>query len=155
KGSVLSAMLERITNALRGNLTFEQFNQIGISFHLFPEDWDQHSSQRPSNPTLYPDLIKRNESRRSFRVMKRVMDIIGSFVALLLLSPLFLLVAGAITFTSRGPVLFRQKRIGQHGKPFLFLKFRSMYANNDARVHREYVQQLIAGTAEGPGWDGQ
>ncbi|MCU1301816.1 MAG: Undecaprenyl-phosphate galactose phosphotransferase [Candidatus Sulfotelmatobacter sp.] len=148
KDSILSTMLERVTNVLRGNLTFEQFNQIGISFHLFPDDWNHESGQRPSNATLYPDLIERDESRRPFRVMKRVMDIIGSFVALVFLSPLFLMVASAIKLTSRGPVLFRQNRIGQHGKPFLFLKFRSMHANNDAREHREYVKKLIAGTAE-------
>jgi lipopolysaccharide/colanic/teichoic acid biosynthesis glycosyltransferase len=148
KDTIVSTMLERVTNVLRGNLTFEQFNQIGISFHLFPEDWDHNSSQQPSNPTLYPDLIRRDELRKSFRVMKRAMDVIGSFVALLLLSPLFLLVACAIKLTSRGPVLFRQNRIGQYGRPFLFLKFRSMHANNDAREHREYVQKLIAGTAE-------
>jgi lipopolysaccharide/colanic/teichoic acid biosynthesis glycosyltransferase len=154
KDTILSTMLERVTNVLKGNLTFDQFNQIGISFHLFPEDWDNSSSQRPSNPMLYPDLAKHNESRKSFRVMKRVMDIIGSLTALLLLSPLFLLVAGAIKLTSRGPVLFRQNRIGQYGKPFLFLKFRSMHVNNDAREHREYVQKLIAGTAEKQQSDG-
>lgn len=148
KETLLTTILERVTNALKGNLTFELFNQIGISFHLFPDDWDHNSSQHPSNPTLYPDIVKREESRRSFQVMKRVMDIIGSLVALLFLSPLFLLVAAAIKLTSRGPVLFQQSRIGQHGKPFVFLKFRSMYANNDAREHREYVQKLIAGTAE-------
>lgn len=148
KDTLLSTILERVTNALKGNLTFELFNQIGISFHLFPDDWDHNRSQHPSNPTLYPDLVKREESRRSFHVTKRVMDIIGSLVALLFLSPLFLLVAAAIKLTSRGPVLFQQSRIGQHGKPFVFLKFRSMYANNDAREHREYVQKLIAGTAE-------
>jgi lipopolysaccharide/colanic/teichoic acid biosynthesis glycosyltransferase len=148
KDRIVATILERVTNVLRGTLTFDQVNQIGISFHLFPEDWDHNSSYLPNNPTLYPDLTKRDESRRSFRVIKRVMDIIGSLVALLLLSPLFLLVAAAIKFTSRGPVLFRQRRIGQYGKPFSFLKFRSMRVNNDAREHREYVQKLIAGTAE-------
>jgi lipopolysaccharide/colanic/teichoic acid biosynthesis glycosyltransferase len=155
KDTILSTMLERVTNVLRGNLTFEQFNQIVISFHLFPEDWDHSSSRGPSNPLLYPDLSKHNESRRPFRVMKRVMDVIGSLAALLLLSPLFLLIAAAIKLSSRGPVLFRQNRIGQYGKPFLFLKFRSMHANNDAREHREYVQKLIAGTAEKQHSDGK
>lgn len=148
KGSIVSTILERVTTVLRSNLSFGQFNQISISFHLYPEDWDHNSSQRPSNPTLYPDLIKRDESRRWFCVMKRVMDIIGSLAALVLLSPIFVAVALAIKLTSEGPILFRQNRIGQHGKPFIFLKFRSMRVNNDPRAHREYVQKLIAGTAE-------
>jgi lipopolysaccharide/colanic/teichoic acid biosynthesis glycosyltransferase len=45
-------------------------------------------------------------------------------------------------------VFFRQQRVGQHGKAFTFLKFRSMYAGNDPNVHREYVTQLIAGQAQ-------
>src|SRR6185369_7527092 len=54
----------------------------------------------------------------------------------------------AIKVTSRGPVLFRQKRLGQHGRQFTFLKFRSMYVNNDPRIHEEYVKKFIAGAAE-------
>lgn len=148
KDSILNTMLTRITTVLRKNLSFEQFNQISISFHLFPEGWDHKSGQRPSNPTLYPDLIKRDESRRVFRVLKRAMDILGSLIAVMCLSPILLLTAAVVKLTSKGPVLFRQQRVGQYGKPFTFLKFRSMYVNNDARAHREYVTKLIAGTAE-------
>jgi lipopolysaccharide/colanic/teichoic acid biosynthesis glycosyltransferase len=64
------------------------------------------------------------------------------------LSPLFLVIAVAIKMTSEGPVLFRQRRVGQHGSTFVFLKFRSMYVGNDSKVHREYVTKLIAGQAE-------
>src|SRR5581483_4372773 len=148
KEPILRTMLERVSGALRENLTFEQFNRVSISFHLFPEDWNQDSDERPSNPALYPDLTKRDEARRSFQIMKRLMDIVGSLGALLLLSPVLLAIATAIKLTSKGPVLFKQKRIGEYGKPFTFLKFRSMYVNNDAREHREYVQKLIAGKAE-------
>ena len=148
KDSILKTMLQRVSVGLSENLSFEQFNQISISFHLFPEEWNHESDQRPSNPALYPDLTKRDESRRSFQIMKRVMDIMGSLGALLLLSPVLLAIAAAVKLTSKGPVLFKQKRIGQYGKPFTFLKFRSMYVNNDAREHREYVQKLIAGKAE-------
>ena len=80
--------------------------------------------------------------------MKRTMDITGSLVALVLFSPVSLAIALAIKWTSKGPVLFRQKRVGQYGVPFVFLKFRSMHINNDACVHTEYVKQLIAGNAQ-------
>jgi lipopolysaccharide/colanic/teichoic acid biosynthesis glycosyltransferase len=148
RSATLSTMITRVSNTLRANLTTGEFNQVSISFHVFPEDWDHEADQRPSNPTLYPDLTQRDESRRAYRVTKRAMDIIGSLAALVILSPLFLLIGLAIKATSKGPILFRQRRIGQHGKSFTFLKFRSMYVGNDATIHREYVKQLIAGNAE-------
>jgi len=140
-------IVTRISDTLRNNLTIEQFNQINISFHVFPEDWDHTGSDRPSNPTLYPDLTKRDNVRKVFRIMKRVMDVSGGLTALLLFAPVFLVIAVAIKATSKGPVLFRQRRIGQYGKSFVFLKFRSMYVNSDAAAHKEYVTQLIAGRA--------
>ena len=76
---------------------------------------------------------------------KRALDVVGSIVALVLLSPLFLVVAVLIKLTSPGPVIFRQQRIGQGGVPFTFYKFRSMRVDNDDRVHREYVASLIDG----------
>jgi lipopolysaccharide/colanic/teichoic acid biosynthesis glycosyltransferase len=145
--SVPSTIIARVTETLRKNLTLEQFNRVSLSFHVFPEDWD-HDAQGPSNPTLYPDLSQREDARKTFRVVKRTMDVLGCVLALVLLSPVFLIIAIAIKATSQGPVFFRQRRIGQNGSSFIFLKFRSMYVNNDAAVHKEYVQRLIAGKAD-------
>lgn len=61
--------------------------------------------------------------------MKRLFDMTASLAALIVLSPLLIVVALAVKLTSKGPVLFRQHRVGQHGKPFHMLKFRSMIAN--------------------------
>ncbi|MGO9345586.1 MAG: sugar transferase [Terriglobales bacterium] len=144
---ILSTILARISDVLRGRLTSEQFSQIKFSFHLFPEEWDSSNPERQSNPTLYPDLHKRDGANRVGRSMKRGMDVLGSLILLLILSPVFLVIAAAIKLTSRGPVLFRQQRIGEHGSAFTFLKFRSMYVNNDASQHEEYVRKLIAGQA--------
>jgi lipopolysaccharide/colanic/teichoic acid biosynthesis glycosyltransferase len=146
--AVPGTLLARVTDTLRSNLTFEQFNGVSISFHVFPEDWDHEDGQRPSNPTLYPDISQREGTRKLFRMMKRMMDVAGSLLLLILFSPLFLIIACVIKATSKGPVFFRQRRLGQHAKSFVFLKFRSMYVNNDATVHKEYVQQLIAGKAD-------
>ncbi len=144
---VLSTILARLGAVLRERLDAEQFRRIKFSFHVFPDDWDVQDPDRPSNPTLYPDLEKRQKANRFGRALKRVIDVLGSLSLLALLSPVFLTIAAAIKLTSRGPVLFRQKRIGEHGTPFTFLKFRSMYVNNDSSEHREYVRQLIEGKA--------
>ncbi|MEM4725258.1 MAG: sugar transferase [Candidatus Hadarchaeum sp.] len=58
---------------------------------------------------------------------KRWLDVVISFLALLLLSPLFILIALAVRLTSPGPALFRQQRLGKDGTPFTCLKFRTMY----------------------------
>jgi len=145
--AVLSTILSRIGAVLRGRLDTDQFSQIKFSFHVFPDDWDWQNPERPSNPTLYPDFEKRQQSNRLGRALKRGMDVSGSLLLLAVLSPVFFAIAVAIKLTSRGPILFRQQRIGEHGIPFTFLKFRSMCADNDFSQHKEYVRKLIAGQA--------
>ena len=146
--AVLSTILSRIGAVVRDRLNTDQFGRVKFSFHVFPDDWSSQDPGRPSNPTLYPDLEKRQTSNRLGLATKRLTDVLGSLLLLGILSPVFLIIAAAIKLTLRGPILFRQKRVGEHGTPFTFLKFRSMYMNNDANEHREYVRQLIAGQAE-------
>lgn len=148
RGSIASTMLSRISGLLYNGLTFDEFNQITISYYVFPENWDYHVAHRPSHPTLYPDLERSDTKNKLYSIAKRALDLAASACGLVLLSPLFLAIAIAIKVTSNGPVLFRQQRVGQFGTPFIFLKFRSMYINNDSRIHREYVTSLISGKAE-------
>jgi exopolysaccharide biosynthesis polyprenyl glycosylphosphotransferase len=145
--TIISTMITRVSEILREHLSQEQFNRVSFSFHVFPDDWDKDSSN-PSNPVFYPDLSKQADKRRGSGTMKRAIDIVGSIMALAFFSPVFLLIAVAVKASSRGPVLFCQKRIGQSGEPFLFFKFRSMYVGNDASAHREYTKKLISGNAE-------
>ncbi|MFO0757239.1 MAG: sugar transferase [Byssovorax sp.] len=65
--------------------------------------------------------------------VRRSIDIIAALVGMILLSPLLAVVALGIKLTSRGPVLFRQPRIGKNGRPFVMLKLRTMAADADAR----------------------
>ena len=148
KNSLLSTMLSRVSNILQGDLTFEQFNRISISFHFFPDQWDHDIPQRPSNATLYPDISHRDNATRLSSGIKRVMDIIGSALILVICAPVFLIIALAIKGSSKGPAFFKQQRIGQYGKSFTFLKFRSMHVDNNPGIHKEYVTQLIAGRAQ-------
>ncbi|OGB61288.1 MAG: hypothetical protein A2Y94_09945 [Caldithrix sp. RBG_13_44_9] len=76
---------------------------------------------------------------------KRLLDIFGSVGAIILFMPLMLLIAGFVKLTSRGPIFFKQERIGYLGRPFIFRKFRTMTVNSDESIHKEYVTKLIQG----------
>jgi lipopolysaccharide/colanic/teichoic acid biosynthesis glycosyltransferase len=145
--AVTAALLNKITKALSENLPIEHVNELRLSFHIFPETSDTGLPGGPPDASLYPELGA-DDSKDVLRVVKRSMDVVGSTAGLILLFPLLWLISLAIIFTSRGSILFRQERIGERGKRFIFLKFRSMYAKNDPAIHQEYVRQLIAG---GPG----
>jgi lipopolysaccharide/colanic/teichoic acid biosynthesis glycosyltransferase len=80
-------------------------------------------------------------SGRSGYLLKRLMDIVLSGLALVALSPLLLLIAIAIKIDSRGPVLFKQERLGRDQKPFTMLKFRSMAMDASDAFHREAVKR--------------
>jgi lipopolysaccharide/colanic/teichoic acid biosynthesis glycosyltransferase len=147
KNAILSTILTRLSTTLRDTLTLEQFKQISVSFHFFPDDWDHDGPGRPSDTALYPDLSGREVNQRTLLGIKRIMDIFGGALALVVCAPLFLMAALAIKATSKGPVLFRQQRVGQYGRCFTFLKFRSMRVDNDPSVHQEYVLKLINGDA--------
>ncbi len=77
---------------------------------------------------------------RRIPIWKRAMDIVGALVGLTVFSPLMLAVAIAIKLTSKGPVIFKQKRAGLGGKPFTFYKFRSMVI--DAEEKKKQLMQF-------------
>jgi len=144
RNAVLGTILSRVKSTLRGALVFEQLNQVTISFHFFPDEWDHSKKSDPVNLVLYPDLMHSGHKRKMLLFVKRLVDIAGSALALIVLSPLFWLIAFAIKISSKGPIFFSQTRIGQHGKPFILMKFRTMYTDIDRGVHKEFVTKLIA-----------
>ncbi len=79
---------------------------------------------------------------------KRGLDVLGSSILLVCLAPLFLAIAALIKLKSRGPVFFRQTRVGHDAKPFTMLKFRTMHANSDHAIHQAYVSQFIQSAAQ-------
>jgi lipopolysaccharide/colanic/teichoic acid biosynthesis glycosyltransferase len=143
--SILSALYLRVCTALRNNLGLEQMNVIRVSFHVFPDDLDLGNGGRPADVTLYPDLWPQGIPAKASQSIKRAVDIVGSLSALVLLSPLLIIIAVVIKLTSKGPILLKQRRLGRYGVPFTFLKFRSMYFQSDAKIHRDYVRQFISG----------
>lgn len=83
-------------------------------------------------------------SKPFYEIVKRYIDFLGAFSLLILLAPVFLLVALAIRKTSPGPIFFRQKRLGQYGETFDCLKFRTMVVDadkileNDENLRRQF-----------------
>jgi len=75
--------------------------------------------------------------------LKRVIDLFGTILGGVMISPLLLLIALLVKFSSPGPVLYRQRRVGKNGKEFAFYKFRTMRVANDDSVHREYIKGLV------------
>jgi lipopolysaccharide/colanic/teichoic acid biosynthesis glycosyltransferase len=73
----------------------------------------------------------------------RLLDIVGSDIALIVLSPLFLLVAAGVKIDSPGRALFRQRRLGKDLKPFSVTKFRTRREGADSGAHRSHVEQMI------------
>jgi lipopolysaccharide/colanic/teichoic acid biosynthesis glycosyltransferase len=112
---------------------------------VFPDDWEDREPGSPADLTVYPDRSKSLGYKGAARFLKRTMDIAGSLCALAFFAPLLLLIAALIKLTSRGPVLYRQERLGYGGKPFRFLKFRSMYLQAPGAVHEEFIKDFIAG----------
>jgi len=140
---------KKIHESLSVRLSEEQLDDIQLSFHRFPKDGKPNKPGGPVNFTFYPEYPKKERSHKNALKIKRVLDVIGAIVGILIYSPLFIIIPLCIKLTSRGPVLFRQERVGQYGKTFIFLKFRSMYVDNDENVHKKYVEDLIAGKVSG------
>lgn len=94
-------------------------------------------------------LIPENEylKSRSYIVLKRYFDIVFSFLALLLVTPLLLLVSAAIIIDSKGPAFYSQTRVGEGGRKFTFYKFRSMKQGAEDKLHELIGQNEIDGPA--------
>lgn len=80
-----------------------------------------------------------------YEVIKRVIDVVCSFLGVLVLSPLFIIIAIIIKSTSKGPVFFSQKRVGKNGREFDMYKFRSMVVNAEELKEKLAAQNEMSG----------
>jgi lipopolysaccharide/colanic/teichoic acid biosynthesis glycosyltransferase len=145
-GSVITEVLRaKMQLALKENFGQKIASRLAITFHVFPERWNGNSSDPVADPKLYPEVSQKATREQFPRTIKRVLDILGGSILLLIHSPVLACVALAIKLTSKGPVIYRQERLGQFGKSFQCLKFRTMYVDNDPKIHRDYVEGFIAG----------
>jgi lipopolysaccharide/colanic/teichoic acid biosynthesis glycosyltransferase len=144
---------DKIVDKIRTNLVdvfgAEQANAISISCAAFPEEKNESEKTVPeieevvADPRFYPKPINRIESKKVSLVIKRCIDITGSVMGVLLLFPLFIIISIVIKLSSKGPVFFVQKRVGQGGRLFSFIKFRSMRVDKDTSIHKEFVKNFI------------
>jgi lipopolysaccharide/colanic/teichoic acid biosynthesis glycosyltransferase len=118
---------------------------------LVKPDGPSRADRRSEDFEISPLNNRRSLIWRPLPIWKRIMDIVGSCIVLVLCSPVLLLTAIYIKIISPGPILFKQRRIGYLGKPFTMWKLRTMNANTDTSGHRQYLESLIKGEGDGSG----
>lgn len=91
------------------------------------------------------NIEENKENLRFYEICKRGIDIIGAGSGLILLSPVIVIVACAVKFTSKGPVFFSQKRVGKNGQIFNMYKFRSMVVNAEEIKEKLAHQNEMSG----------
>ena len=90
------------------------------------------------------------------RLVKRALDLVIAFAATLIFLPLWILITLLIKLDSRGPIFYKQERVGMDGRVFLFYKFRTMRPDTNDASHREFQRRYIAGQSEvDPAADGR
>jgi exopolysaccharide biosynthesis polyprenyl glycosylphosphotransferase len=130
----------RVSAALASRLDAEVRSSFSVRVHRYAVGPSQSVDTESPLPVL-----PRSTRARVHAAVKRLVDIAGSGLLLVVLSPLFLLVALLVKSSSRGPVFFRQPRVGEYGKFFTMLKFRTMKVDADSAIHKEFVSQMIQG----------
>jgi lipopolysaccharide/colanic/teichoic acid biosynthesis glycosyltransferase len=124
------------------------FKPPDFRIYTYPGQW------RPEQQTAETDQDTSLSGARIFRVddllqeplpaWKRIMDLAGSIIGLILVAPVLLALAVGIKLSSAGPVLLKQQRVGRYGRIFTLWKFRTMHVDADTAVHANHLKNLIA-----------
>jgi exopolysaccharide biosynthesis polyprenyl glycosylphosphotransferase len=134
-----------------GDLLFDVMMRVGrrrgVEFRVAPSLFNclPRKTEVDQIGVLPVITLFREPLSQGARVVKRASDILIATLALVVLAPLWAAIALLIKLDSRGPVLYRQERVGMDGRIFLFLKFRTMRIDSDDREHREYQRRYITG----------
>ena len=145
-----SEFREEILSRVKSDRT----ERLSIRLHVYPETQSREEGNALSvDPLLFPELHSNQRQHSSFDMLKRGIDLFGSLSLLVVLSPLFLIIACLVKVSSPGPVMFRQVRVGHMMKPFGMYKFRTMHVNADPGIHRNYVSRFITSSDKGQAQD--
>ncbi|MGO9953650.1 MAG: sugar transferase [Dissulfurispiraceae bacterium] len=139
----MDILRQRVLNSLSAEPSLMNNVTINITFRVFPDDISITGDNESANTVFYSNSEKNHATTLLASISKRIIDIIGSIAAIIIFSPFFLIIPILIKLTSKGPVLFKQDRLGQYGKKFAFFKFRTMSVNNDPKIHQDYIKKLI------------
>ena len=106
---------------------------LDIAISVVPRVYDMLTGAARIGEIEGQPLVRITDHKMSDSALciKRAFDIVASLLAMMFLSPLYLLLSVLVAVTSHGPVIYCQERIGLHGKPFRILKFRTMYLNSE------------------------
>ena len=146
----VKALQLKIENSIEKALPDDFRGELSVSYICFPEV--NASGESGQDLSVYPEFKPNNPKKITENILKRGMDITIAVIMLLFAFPMFILFSLLIKIDSPGPVFFRQKRVGFGGRQFTFLKFRSMYIDNDESVHKDFIKDFInAKNSEAPG----
>lgn len=90
-------------------------------------------------------VVEKRESRLIYSLFKRLIDVIGSLIGLIILSPILIIIGILIKLESRGPIIFSQKRVGLNGEEFKMYKLRSMVSNAEELKEKLTEQNEMSG----------
>jgi exopolysaccharide biosynthesis polyprenyl glycosylphosphotransferase len=143
--------VERVIVAFSGDTADETLaavrtlNDFEIQVDIIPRLFDLVSPSVRIDTLEGMPLVELPPARlpRSSQMIKRTVDLVAASVLLVLLSPLLALLALAIKVDSKGPVFFRQIRLGRAQHPFAVFKFRTMFVGSDTEAHRAYISKTM------------
>ncbi len=146
---VKSRQVDRVVVSLvdaRGRLNMDKLLEIklsGVTFDHLATVYEEYTG-KIAVENLRPSWMIFSEGFRKSRVQvvtKRALDIVASSIGLFLAAPIALVVMALIRLTSQGPVFYRQERVGQHGRTFTVLKFRSMRVDAEETTGPVWAQK--------------
>jgi lipopolysaccharide/colanic/teichoic acid biosynthesis glycosyltransferase len=137
----LHDVAERIRRELARCLGPQTARRLLVRLHVHPEPGAAADGGWSVDPVIA--RVLRGDTLRPYDVVKRAIDVAFSLTLLVMLSPLLVAVATLVKLTSKGPIFFRQERVGQMMAPFTMLKFRTMQVNNDHAIHHAFVSSFI------------
>ncbi len=136
KHAVEAMIISEVSNSPNEILRIIEYcGDIRVTIYMVPSLLDIITGHLKTNQVFgVPLMVLLHDHMPSWEAqVKRIVDVTVSLLVLGLGAPLWLLVAAAVRASSHGPAVFRQERIGRNGKPFIMMKFRSMYADAETR----------------------